>query len=52
VILNAGPEVSGKMAWEDEQMGVRAFKRKNGEYVIFSENSGFRAKDNLFRWNR
>jgi hypothetical protein len=50
IILNAGPEVSGKMAWEDMQMGVRAFKRKNGEYVVFSENSGFRAKNHLFRW--
>jgi hypothetical protein len=50
IVLNAGPEVSGKMAWEDMQMGVRAFKRKNGEYVIVSENSGFHAKNHLFRW--
>ncbi|MBW3622269.1 MAG: hypothetical protein KY468_02540 [Armatimonadetes bacterium] len=50
LILNAGPEISGQMAWEDMQMGVTAFKRKNGEYVVFSENSGFRAKNHLFRW--
>ena len=50
VILNAGPEVSGGNAWEDEQMGVRACKRSNGEYIILSENSGYRAKNNMFRW--
>lgn len=49
-ILNAGPQVSGSNAWEDEQMGVRAFKRKNGEYLVLSENSGFRGKNNLYRY--
>ncbi len=49
-ILNAGPEVSGSNAWEDVPMGLRAVKRKSGEYIIFSENSGFGAKNNMFRW--
>ena len=49
-ILNAGPEVSGGDAWEDEQMGIRAFQRKNGEYIILEENSGFHAKNNMFRY--
>jgi len=50
IILIPGPEVSGSNAWEDEQMGIQAFKRKNGEYVVFTENSGYGAKDNMFRW--
>jgi hypothetical protein len=49
-ILNPGPEVSGNGAWEDEQMGVRAFRRKNGEYIVLEENSGFHGKNNLFRY--
>lgn len=49
-ILNAGPEVSGSNAWEDVPMGLRAVKCKSGEYIIFSENSGFGAKNNMFRW--
>ena len=50
LLMNNSPEVSGCDAWEDENMGIRATKRANGEYVVIEENSGFRAKDNLFRW--
>ena len=49
-ILALGPEVNGQSAWEDAAMGLRAFKRKNGEYLIFTENSGWGGKDNFFRW--
>jgi hypothetical protein len=49
-ILSAGPEVAGSSAWEDAAMGLRAFKRKNGEYLIFTENSGWGGKNNFFRW--
>jgi hypothetical protein len=49
MILNPGPEVSGMTAWEDATMGLRAFKRENGEYVVFTENSGYNAKINMFR---
>jgi hypothetical protein len=49
-ILCVGPEVSGSSAWEDASMGLRVFKRKNGEYLIFTENSGFAGKANFFRW--
>ncbi len=45
-----GPEVNGQCAWEDAAMGLRAFKRGNGEYLIFTENSGWGGKVNLFRW--
>jgi hypothetical protein len=49
--VRSGPEVNGQSAWEDAAMGLRAFKRKNGEYLIFTENSGWGGKNNLFRWN-
>jgi len=50
-VFNHGPEVSGGCAWEDENMGLRAFKRANGEYLVCTENSGYFAKNHLFRWN-
>jgi hypothetical protein len=50
MILCAGPEVSGRCAWEDATMGLRAFRRKNGEYLVFTENSGWGGKNNLYRW--
>jgi len=49
-ILSIGPEMAGHCAWEDASMGLRAFKRKNGEYLIFTENSGWAGKNNMFRW--
>jgi hypothetical protein len=49
-ILAMGPEVNGQCAWEDAAMGLRAFKTKAGEYLIFTENSGWGGKNNLFRW--
>ena len=49
-ILSMGPEVAGRSAWEDAAMGLRAFQRKNGEYLIFTENSGYGGKNNFFRW--
>jgi len=48
--LSPGPEVAGSGAWEDAAMGLRAFRRSNGEYLIFTENSGWGAKVNLYRW--
>ncbi|MFM9196273.1 MAG: hypothetical protein ACKOWG_11130 [Planctomycetia bacterium] len=49
-ILSVGPECNGQSAWEDAAMGLRAFRRKNGEYLIFTENSGWGGKNNFFRW--
>jgi hypothetical protein len=49
-MLTMGPEVTGQSAWEDAAMGLRAFKCKNGEYLIFTENSGWGGKCNFFRW--
>jgi len=48
-ILNAGPEISGCCAWEDAAMGLTAFKRSNGEFIVFTENSGWGGKPNMFR---
>ena len=49
-VLTVGPEVSGGCAWEDATLGLRAFKRKSGEYLIFTENSGYGGKCNFWRW--
>jgi hypothetical protein len=48
-IISPGPEIDGFMAWEDASMGLTAIKRKDGEYVVFAENSGFDGKDNMYR---
>ena len=46
-----GPEVSGDAAWEDSGMGIRAhFNKATGTYYITTENSGWAAKINLYRW--
>lgn len=45
-----GPELNGQSAWEDAAMGLRATKTKAGEYLIFTENSGWGGKNNFFRW--
>ena len=49
-ILSPGPEVSGNGAWEDATKGLTAFRTKAGEYLIFTENSGFNGKANFYRW--
>jgi len=49
-ILSMGPEVCGSCAWEDAAMGLRVFQRKNGEYMIFTENGGWGGKNNFLRW--
>jgi hypothetical protein len=35
--LKPGAEVSGQLGWVDIAYGVRAFRRKNGEYLVFVE---------------
>jgi Cys-rich repeat protein len=46
----AGPEESGFQSWDDSAMGIRAFKRANGEYLIASTESSGHARTFLFRW--
>jgi len=48
-ILSPGPEVDGFCAWDDSAQGCTAFTRSNGETIIFTENSGFDAKCNMYR---
>ena len=48
-ILSPGPEVAGCSAWEDAAMGCTAYQRANGETIVFTENSGYDAKCNMFR---
>jgi hypothetical protein len=51
-VLVPGPEVGGDNAWQDENMGVRVnYNSVFSEYDVLSENSGFRAHQNFFRWN-
>ena len=49
-ILTPGPENAGRGAWEDAAMGLTAFKRANGEYLVFTENSGWGGKNPMYRW--
>lgn len=35
--LKPGQEVSGELGWVDIAYGVRAFKRKNGDFLVFLE---------------
>jgi hypothetical protein len=48
-IIAPGPEIGGFFAWEDASMGLTAVKRKNGEFVVFTENSGYDGKCNVYR---
>ncbi|MEC4819210.1 MAG: hypothetical protein SAK29_38950 [Scytonema sp. PMC 1069.18] len=36
-VLKPGPEVAGETGWVDIPYGVRAFRRANGEYLVFVE---------------
>jgi Malectin domain len=46
-----GPDIGSDNAWEDENMGLRAhYNSERGEYDILQENSGFRARENFYRW--
>lgn len=35
--LKPGPEVAGESGWVDIPYGIRAFRRSNGEYLVFVE---------------
>ncbi|MEM7726750.1 MAG: hypothetical protein AAF208_10310 [Cyanobacteria bacterium P01_A01_bin.45] len=44
-----GPEVSGESGWVDIPYGIRAFRRKNGEYLVFVEENS-KAKVLMYRF--
>jgi len=49
-ILKPGPEVFGETGWVDIPHGIRAFQRKNGEYLVFVEEDA-KAKVMMYRFN-
>jgi hypothetical protein len=46
--LTPGPEVQGESGWIDIPYGLRAFRRANGEYVVFVEEV-WKAKVIMYR---
>ncbi len=48
-VMVPGEEVGGNSGWVDITHGIRAFKRKNGEYLIIVEED-WRGKNLLYRW--
>ncbi len=49
-ILKPGAEVFGETGWVDIPYGIRAFRRKNGEYLVFVEEDA-KAKVMMYRFN-
>jgi hypothetical protein len=47
--LAAGPEVGSTQGWVDIGNGLNAFRRSNGEYLVFQEEDAF-AKVLMYRW--
>ncbi|MBW3624043.1 MAG: hypothetical protein KY468_11605 [Armatimonadetes bacterium] len=48
-IFKPGPEINGVTGDVDIPYGIRAFRRRNGEYLIFQEDDRY-AKVVLYRW--
>jgi sugar lactone lactonase YvrE len=46
--LTPGPEVSSESGWVDIPHGIRAYRRANGEYLVFVEED-FKAKVIMYR---
>ncbi|MGJ5672426.1 MAG: hypothetical protein ACR9NN_02195 [Nostochopsis sp.] len=46
--LKPGPEVGSKVGWVDIPFGIRAFRRSNGEYLVFVEENS-KAKVIMYR---
>jgi hypothetical protein len=50
-LLFSGPELNGFQTWQDGAGGIRAFQRSNGEYLVNTVESSYRAHNILFRWH-
>jgi hypothetical protein len=37
--MSPGPEVGNKSGWVDIPYGIRAFRRANGQYLVFVEEN-------------
>lgn len=48
-VFKPGPEINGVTGDVDVPYGIRAFRRKDGEYLIFQEDDRY-AKVVLYRW--
>jgi hypothetical protein len=46
--LSPGQEVAGESGWVDIPYGLRAFRRQNGEYLVFVEEDA-KAKIIMYR---
>ena len=51
ILLSAGPELAGSQAWQDGEMGISAFQRSNGEYLVSTVESGPLPHNIVFRYN-
>lgn len=47
--ITPGPEVSRESGWVDFPDAIRAYRRRNGEYLIFVEED-WKAKTIVYRW--
>ncbi|MEM7552675.1 MAG: hypothetical protein AAF378_00980 [Cyanobacteria bacterium P01_A01_bin.84] len=47
--ITPGPEVAGESGWVDIPYGIRAFRRNNGEYLVFVEEDS-KAKVLMYRF--
>ena len=48
-VIRPGPEVGRASGWVDVPFGVTAFRRANGEYLVFVEEDA-RGKVTMYRW--
>jgi hypothetical protein len=51
ILLSAGPELAGSQAWQDGEMGISAFRRTNGEYLVSTVESSPLPHNIVFRYN-
>jgi hypothetical protein len=49
--MTPGPEVGKESGWVDIPDGIRAYKRTNGEYLVFVEEDA-KGKIIVYRWKR
>ena len=50
-VFEPGPSIGGveNTGWIDLLTGITAFKRSNGEYLVFVEEN-YKAKSLIYRW--
>nr|WP_179400798.1 hypothetical protein [Burkholderia guangdongensis] len=48
-VMSPGPEVGRASGWVDVPFGISAFRRENGEYLVFVEEDA-RGKVLMYRW--